>query len=52
MYIIEGLPPSPICGSPKASIEAALNRYAFIFLLCFAVWKHKASFLETYDEHQ
>jgi len=52
-YIIEGLPPSPICTPRKASIEAALNpdMHSYFYYVLSAYGSTKHLFAETYDEH-
>ncbi|MBZ4668449.1 MAG: hypothetical protein JG775_1601 [Defluviitaleaceae bacterium] len=52
-YIIEGLPPGPICTPRKASIEAALNpdMHSYFYYVLSSYGSQKHLFAETYEEH-
>lgn len=52
-YIIEGLPPGPICTPREASIEAALNpdMHSYFYYVLSAYGSKKHLFAETYEEH-
>lgn len=52
-YIIQGLPPGPICVPRKSSIEAALNpdMHSYFYYVVSAYGSKRHFFAETYDEH-
>jgi len=50
-YVIDGLPPTPICNPGKASIEAALHPDSSPYLFFVADGSGGHAFAETLDEH-
>jgi UPF0755 protein len=51
-YVIEGLPPGPICNPGRASLEAAANPARTRDLYFVADGSGGHAFTETYDQHQ
>lgn len=52
-YIVEGLPPTPICVPKNESIQAALNpiSHSYYYYVVSAYGSRQHHFAETYDEH-